>query len=134
MSTTIWPSVFVPGIGAGECYRYELRNRDTGELLVKSDPCARATERRPSTASIVADNDRFRWHDGDWLAERADRNWLESPVSIYELHLGSWRRSFGEEAPSYHELAFEIAEYVSQLGFTHVELMPLTEYPLMFGY
>jgi 1,4-alpha-glucan branching enzyme len=125
----VW-ELFLPGVGALELYKYEIRNRVTGALHLKSDPLARASERRPATASIVAPPPAHAFADQDWLAARAGSRWWHAPVSIYEVHLGAWRRRPDGSVPGYRELADQLADYVAGLGFTHVELMPITEYPL----
>ncbi|HKZ73438.1 MAG TPA: 1,4-alpha-glucan branching protein GlgB, partial [Steroidobacteraceae bacterium] len=125
----VW-EVFVPGIEPGELYKFELRNRATGAILLKSDPYARASERRPATASIVTGTEAFRWSDEGWLERRARHDWLHAPMSIYEVHLASWRRKPGGEFLRFAELADELVPYVAQLGYTHIELLPITEHPL----
>jgi len=128
-SSGVW-EIFIAGLGAGELYKLEIRNRATGQLLLKSDPCARECELRPATASIVARPEPYPWTDGSWLARRAAHDWLHAPMSIYEVHLGSWRRRADGGFLSYRELADQLAPYVKQLGFTHVELLPIAEHPL----
>jgi len=121
---------FVPEIGSGEHYKYSLRSK-SGELIQKSDPYAFATELPPKTASIVCPilND-YGWHDQAWMQSRSQTNWSQKPVSIYEVHLGSWRRPWdGRKYCSYHELAEQLVAYVKDLGFTHLQLMPVSEYP-----
>ncbi|HEX7416523.1 MAG TPA: 1,4-alpha-glucan branching protein GlgB [Steroidobacteraceae bacterium] len=129
----VW-EIFVPGIGADELYKFEVRNRETGAIFLKSDPFARATELRPATASLVARDGEadsgFAWSDGEWLQARASRDWLHAPMSIYEVHPGSWQRRADGGFLSYDELAEHLVPYVKRLGFTHVELMPITEFPL----
>ncbi len=127
--TGVW-ALFVPGLAPGELYKFELRNRDTGTLHVKADPYARLAELRPATASVVAPRPRHAWGDARWLQRRASRDWLHAPMSIYEVHAGAWRRGADGRTRSYRELAHELVPYVRRLGFTHIELMPLTEYPL----
>ncbi|HEX8929671.1 MAG TPA: alpha-amylase family glycosyl hydrolase, partial [Actinomycetota bacterium] len=117
----IW-ELFVPGVGAGEKYKYEVLGAD-GALVLKADPLARRTERTPATASVVEASD-YRWDDGEWMRRRGERQSVASRISIYELHLGSWR-----QGKSYRELAEELPAYVAELGFTHVELLPLAEHP-----
>ncbi len=125
----VW-ELFVPGIGPHEIYKYEIRNRATGALHLKSDPMARATERRPATASVVAPPPGHEFTDQDWLAARAHFDWQHAPVSIYELHLGSWRRGSDDGFLGYRELADQLVPWVRECGFTHVELLPITEHPL----
>lgn len=124
----VW-ELFVPGLTEGN-YKYEIRSRHSGELLLKSDPFARAFELRPATASVFRPMHPYRWGDGEWLARRRAWDWLRSPMSIYEVHLGSWRRGPSGEPMSYRQAAQELVPYLGELGFTHVEFLPLTEYPL----
>jgi len=125
----VW-ELFVPGLPAGELYKFEIRARDTGHLQLKTDPYALAMELRPSTASVVTGGDTYRWQDDEWMRARRDRNWLHAPMSIYEVHLGSWQRHPDGRFLSYRELAAELIPYVRRLGFTHLELLPITEHPL----
>jgi 1,4-alpha-glucan branching enzyme len=122
----IW-ELFVPGVESGTRYKYELRTQD-GSLRLKADPVAFATEVPPSNASVVWAPSQ-RWSDEDWLAERAQSDPLHGAMSIYEVHLGSWRRTLDGRHLSYRELASELARYVTDLGFTHVELLPVMEHP-----
>lgn len=123
----IW-TLFLPGVATGAIYKYEIRNRDSGDVFTKSDPYARLAELPPSTASMVASPAQFHWQDDLWMKKRERWRWLENPVSIYEVHLGSWRQPEGEY-PSYRELAEPLVSYVKELGFTHIQLMPITEHP-----
>ncbi|MBU9204063.1 1,4-alpha-glucan branching protein GlgB [Burkholderia multivorans] len=129
----VW-ELFVPGIGAGERYKYELRAADGRVLPHKADPCARATEAPPRTASIVADTgavDDFAWHDHAWLQARAHGDRYRRPWSIYEVHPESWQR-YPEQMDrnaTWDELAERLIPYVRGMGFTHVEFMPIAEYP-----
>jgi 1,4-alpha-glucan branching enzyme len=127
-SSGIW-ELFVPGVGDGQKYKYEIRTQE-GRLRIKADPVAFATEVPPANASIVHDY-RHEWNDHEWLAQRSRKEWLREPVSIYEVHLASWRRNPLEDNRSltYLELADELADYVTDLGFTHVELLPVMEHP-----
>lgn len=122
--------LFVPGLSEGTLYKYLVRYHD--EAFEKSDPVGFGAEVPPRTASKVVDLDRYHWHDHEWMRRRPMINWLERPIAIYEVHLGSWRRP--EDDPhrwmSYRELAHEIVEYVKQMGYTHVELLPISEHPL----
>lgn len=129
-SSGIW-ELFVPGLGVGETYKFEIRTKD-GRILVKADPMAMQAELRPKTASIVADINHFSWSDNDWMQNRETRQSLDQPVSIYEVHLGSWRRKAEEKDRflTYTELADELIPYVRERGFTHIELMPISEHPL----
>ena len=123
--------LFIPGLAEGALYKYELLGPDGTPLPLKADPCGYAAELRPDTASRVARLDHHAWSDGDWMATRAARIARDAPVSIYELHLGSWRRSPDDpDRPlGYRELADALAPYLNDLGFTHVELLPVTEHP-----
>jgi 1,4-alpha-glucan branching enzyme len=123
--------IFVPGIGPGEVYKYEIVGADGALLPLKADPYASQAEHPPRTASVVTAPDRFAWQDGEWLANRGRANNRASPISIYEVHLGSWRRNLAEGGRylSYRELAEQLVPYVADLGFTHIEIMPVTEYP-----
>ena len=125
----IW-ELFVPGVSAGMRYRFDILSRETGELLNKIDPYGHEFERRPATASIVVDSTAYSWHDDLWIHRRRQRDWTKSPLSVYEVHLGSWQRDETGTYLSYDELAKRLVAYVSSLGFTHIELMPVTEHPL----
>ena len=122
----IWET-FVPDVAEGTLYRYEITTRE-GSLLLKSDPYAFATERPPGNASRVW---RFRhtWNDEQWLERRRATNPLEGPLSIYEVHLGSWRRTLDGQALSYRDLGDQLGAYAADMGFTHVELLPVMEHP-----
>lgn len=125
----IW-ELFIPGIAVGDLYKYEILSRINNQLLLKTDPYGQQFEFRPNTSSIVVDKNSFDWDDSEWLTSRADRDWLHEPMSIYEVHLGSWQRDNQGNFLSYRELAEQLVEYVSRLGFTHIELLPVTEHPL----
>jgi 1,4-alpha-glucan branching enzyme len=126
----IW-EIFVPGLGHGEVYKFYIKSRYDGFEAEKSDPYGVAFEYRPKTASIVYDIDSYRW-DEEWMKRRIQTNWLESPISIYEAHLGSWMRvpEEGNRFLTYAELADTLIEYVKQMGYTHIELLPVAEHPL----
>jgi len=123
--------LFVPGLRPGRLYKYEILGADGRLLPLKADPHAERSERPPGTASVVADPSRHIWHDGAWMAERWRRNDRESPIAIYEVHLGSWRRNLAEHGRylTYRELADQLVPYVQEMGFTHIETLPLAEYP-----
>ena len=124
----IW-EIFLPGLQQGALYKFEILSRTGGVLALKSDPYAFAFERtNPPTASVVTDLV-YQWEDGDWMAGRAARNALDAPIAIYELHLGSWRRNEKGEFLTYREAADLLGQYMKQMGYTHVELMPITEHP-----
>jgi 1,4-alpha-glucan branching enzyme len=125
----IW-ELFVPGLTEGVIYKFEIRNRQYGTIHLKSDPYGRAFELRPRTASVVAGPVEYRWRDATWMQARAAKDWLHAPMSVYEVHFGSWRRGPEGQFPSYHELADELIPYVKEQGFTHIELLPVTEHPL----
>jgi 1,4-alpha-glucan branching enzyme len=121
----------VPGLGEGELYKFEVKSRYHGYLATKSDPYGFFSEMRPKTASIVWDITNFEWDDADWMNARAERQALDQPISVYEVHLGSWRRNPHEHNNwlTYRDLADQLVEYLDGLGFTHIELMPITEHP-----
>src|SRR3972149_6544854 len=125
----IWEG-FVPGVGKGAHYKYHIVSRHSSYRVDKIDPLSFHNEVSPQTASVVWDLD-YRWGDEEWMARRRSRNALDSPISIYEVHLGSWRRvpEEGNRSLTYREIAPQLAEYVSQTGFTHVEFLPLMEHP-----
>jgi 1,4-alpha-glucan branching enzyme len=125
----VW-ELFVPGLAAGCLYKFEILNRQSQQVLVKTDPYGQQFEFRPQTASIVVQEDSFAWQDEAWLTQRASRNWLHEPMSIYEVHLGSWQRDHLGNFLNYRALAVQLVGYVKQLGFTHIELLPITEHPL----
>lgn len=128
----IWEG-FVPGVGRGEVYKYYIVSRHGGYRVEKADPFAFFAEVAPRTASVAWDLE-YEWGDREWMASRAARNALGAPVSIYEVHLGSWMRvpEEGYRSLSYREIAPKLAEYVNRLGFTHVEFLPVMEHPF-FG-
>ncbi|HEX8986456.1 MAG TPA: 1,4-alpha-glucan branching protein GlgB [Rhodocyclaceae bacterium] len=128
-SSGVWEAR-VAGIGAGSLYKFEIRNRDSGHLLIKADPYARAAELRPSTASVVAAPSAYAWKDRAWMAQRAERDWLHAPMSVYEVHAGSWMRHADGGFYNYRELADRLVPYVVDMGYTHIEFMPLMEHPL----
>jgi 1,4-alpha-glucan branching enzyme len=120
---------FIPEVSVGETYKYSIRTQQ-GELLQKTDPYGFFSEAPPKTASIVTDLKGYLWGDKDWMSRRAATNWLQAPMSIYEIHLGSWKRPWdGRRYHSYEELAELLIPYVEEMGFTHIQLMPVTEYP-----
>ena len=125
----VW-ELFVPGIGPGARYKYEIIGPDGALLPQKADPVARASEAAPATASIVARSDPFPWTDGDWKARRAQRQALDAPISVYEVHPGSWIKNAEEgRSLNWREMADRLVPYVAGLGFTHVEFMPIMEHP-----
>ena len=125
----IW-EIFVPGLEVGCRYKYEVRSHNDGYRALKADPFAFFAEKRPKTASIVRDIDAYKWQDDDWIAERAARDPLPQPMNIYELHLGSWKRGPEGRFLTYRELAAELLPYIVDMGYTHLELLPVSEHPL----
>lgn len=124
----IW-ELFVPGLGEGDLYQFEILARN-GNLFLKIDPFAFHTEVPPGTASVVYDPvGKHRWRDGEWMRQRARNNAWEQPVAIYEVHAGSWRHKADGEFLSYRELADQLIPYVLEMGFTHIEFLPLAEHP-----
>jgi 1,4-alpha-glucan branching enzyme len=121
--------LFLPGLEDGAIYKYEIRSRLGPTPFLKSDPYGFFAEVRPKTASVVASLDRHAWGDAGWMEARARRNWFTSPISVYEVHLGSWRRKPNGEMLTYLELAEELIPYLKKLHYTHIELMPVMEYP-----
>ncbi len=126
-SSGVW-ELFLPDVGPGALYKYELRGAD-GRLFIKGDPYANLWQRRPDTAGRVAPPSDHRWQDAEWLERRANHDWQHTAMSVYELHLGSWQRDNGAFI-NYRELAQRLVPYLQQLGFTHIELLPVTEHPL----
>jgi 1,4-alpha-glucan branching enzyme len=120
-STGVW-EIFIPGVPVGACYKFRILGAD-GAWHEKADPMARATERPPATASVVTRSD-YVWADDEWLERRRTTQWSDAPMSVYEVHLGSWRQGLG-----YRELADQLADYVVEAGFTHIELLPVAEHP-----
>jgi 1,4-alpha-glucan branching enzyme len=125
--TGIW-SAFLPGLEEGVSYKYCITAANGG-LLEKSDPYAFQGELRPSNASVIYDLDRYQWGDDHWLALRKEAKPLESPMAIYEVHLGSWLRNLDDSWMTYRELAPRLIDHLSRIGYTHVELLPITEFP-----
>jgi 1,4-alpha-glucan branching enzyme len=129
-SSGVW-ELFVPGLNEGQIYKFEILSRLGGPPALKADPYAFAAEVRPKTGSVVFDIEGYRWADSEWMTQRPTRDWFRAPISVYEVHLGSWRRSPGSERRwlTYRELALELVPYVKRMGFTHIELLPVMEYP-----
>jgi len=134
-SSGIW-ELFIPGLLDGDIYKYEIRAAN-GDIFLKLDPYAYRIEMRPKSAGIICDTTHFSWDDGEWMNQRKSRNWHESPISIYEIHLGTWRHpslrpidgSNEDDFHNYRELAHALADYVIEMGYTHVELLPISEHP-----
>ncbi len=125
----VW-EIFLPGVEEGAHYKFEIRTK-SGDILLKTDPFAFYAQHGVQTASMVFDLNRYKWADEDYMRERRHKQWHRCPVSIYEVHLGSWRRKpeEGNRMLSYRELADELIPYVVEMGYTHVELMPVAEHP-----
>jgi len=121
--------LFVPGLGEGTIYKYSIKHGDA--VFEKSDPYGFAAELPPRTASKVADLERYHWHDDKWLAQRPQANAFDAPLAFYEVHLGSWRRPGDDHTRwlTYRELAHDLVDYATQMGFTHLELLPVNEHP-----
>ncbi|HLY06778.1 MAG TPA: 1,4-alpha-glucan branching protein GlgB [Rhizomicrobium sp.] len=129
-SAGVW-EIFIPRLSPGERYKYEIVGHDGTVLPLKADPVARATERPPATASVVAKPWSFRWTDADWMAQRAARQTPAAPISVYEVHAGSWLRPKGDPFGTidWLSLAERLIPYVGDLGFSHVEFLPIMEHP-----
>ncbi len=123
----IW-TLFIPGLKEGTLYKYEIHTPQ-GEVLLKSDPYAFYSEAKPKTASIVYSLEGYSWGDGKWQEKKSKEVAYNSPLLIYEVHLGSWKRGEGGRYLTYRELARDLVDYVAEMGYTHVELMPLVEHP-----
>lgn len=124
----VW-SLFAPGVEANSLYKYAIQH-PSGEIRVKADPFAFAAELRPSTASRVVAADHFAWTDDGWFARQRKTPVYGQPLNIYEVHLGSWRRKADGAFLSYRELAYELVDYALEMGYTHLELLPVAEHPL----
>jgi 1,4-alpha-glucan branching enzyme len=128
--TGVW-EIFVPGAGEGAAYKYEIAGPSGQVGPLKADPVGFGAQHPPETASIVRDIAGYGWHDAAWMAERAKRNRREAPISVYEVHLGSWKRIWDQNGRplSYKEAAADLVAYARDMGFTHLELMPVSEFP-----
>lgn len=128
----VW-TLFIPDLEEYTVYKYRIVGKD-GQSFDKADPYGFAMEQRPKTASVVADLERYQWGDGDWVSRRTEQQTFDKPMAIYEVHLGSWRKAADEQWGSryltYRELADQLIPYVVELGYTHIELMPIAEHPL----
>ncbi len=128
----LWDSgifeIFVPGISVGELYKYEIKARGNVTYL-KADPYANAAQLRPDTASVVTDLTQFQWTDDAWMKKRKKTDSKKQPMAVYEMHLASWRKPENRDFYNYRELAPMIAEYVKEMGYTHIELLPVMEHP-----
>ena len=122
----VW-ELFIPRLQPGDCYKYEILGPH-GVLPLRADPMAQVTETPPATASRVPQSEAFAWHDQQWMSERQQRHAAQAPLAIYELHAGSWQWK-DDQAPDWDELSERLIPYVQDLGFTHIELMPIMEHP-----
>lgn len=127
-STGIW-EIFIPELAEGEIYKYEIKTFDE-KILEKADPYAFRAEYRPKTGSIVHSIGTYKWKDKKYMQKRDEKDHFNEPISIYEVHLGSWKRKEGNQFLTYRELAEDLVKYVDEMGYTHIELMPVAEYPL----
>jgi len=127
----VW-GLFVPGLKEGEVYKYAIRSKSDNQVYVKADPYAFQAELRPHTASVVATLGGFLWKDQEWMRQRTETDPLSKPMSVYEVHLGSWKREEKNNwgFMNYRELAHQLVDYVKEMGYTHVEFLPITEHPL----
>lgn len=126
-SSGIWEG-FVPDVGHGEIYKYKIQSHNNDIWTEKADPFARLCEHPPKTASVIWNAD-YKWKDKDWMGYRKEKNGLDRPYSVYEVHLGSWKRGKDNNFMSYKELSKDLVTYVKDMGYTHVEFMPIMEYP-----
>jgi 1,4-alpha-glucan branching enzyme len=124
----LW-EIFMPGLTQGALYKYEIKTNYKEYTVAKADPLAFASQMRPDTASVVWDINTYRWQDKGWMDNRAQYNALNAPISIYELHIGSWKLKNGWEWLTYRELINELIPYVKEMGYTHIELLPVAEHP-----
>ena len=125
----IW-EIFIPQLTVGCQYKFEILSRQSNEISVKTDPYGQQFEFRPQTAAIVVDENSYKWSDSQWMTDRKEHDWMREAMSIYEVHLGSWRRDAQQNFLNYKDLAIELVDYVKEMGFTHIELLPITEHPL----
>ncbi|MBF0518735.1 MAG: 1,4-alpha-glucan branching protein GlgB [Nitrospirae bacterium] len=128
----VW-EIFIPALQEGDVYKFELKGKYNNYIGIKADPYGFYAEVRPKSASIVYDINSYKWNDDKWMEERPKKNWLEQPCSTYEVHLASWRQAAGDGMPrwlTYREMADQLVSYVRDLGYTHIELLPVTEHPL----
>lgn len=126
-SSGVW-ELFVPGLKEGEKYKFEIKTQ-TGDVFLKADPAGYSSEMRPSTASVIASLEHMHWEDQEWISNRTKRKNQPQPINVYEIHLGSWRKKEGRYL-NYREAAVELSKYCQEMGYTHVELMPIQEHPL----
>ncbi len=124
----IW-ELFIPGLREGVLYKYQVKGQYRDYTVAKTDPVGFRNEMRPNTASIVYNLNKYTWNDQEWVKNRPQYNNLNAPISIYEVHLGSWRRKNGWQWLTYHDLTQALIPYVKEMGYTHIELLPITEHP-----
>lgn len=124
----IW-ELFIPGMGEGTLYKYHLKTHYHDYTVAKSDPIGFFSEMRPNTASIVWDLGKYQWQDQEWITNRPKHNNLNAPISVYEVHLGSWQRKNGWEWLTYADLTDQLLPYVKEMGYTHIEMLPVSEFP-----
>jgi 1,4-alpha-glucan branching enzyme len=124
----VW-ELFIPDLSPSHIYKYEIRNRHSGNVLLKADPYGQCHELRPRTGTIIPTIGSYAWGDGAWMEGRRTSDWMHTPMSVYEVHLGSWQRDQEGEVLNYREAAHRLVDYVKDMGFTHIELMPITEHP-----
>ena len=127
-SSGVW-EIFIPNLSTHDTYKFEIRNRHTAAVLVKTDPYGFEFEPRPGSAAKISTS-QHQWQDQAWLDARKNRDWLHAPLNCYEVHLGSWQRNEKNHFLSYQDLAKTLVNYVVEMGYTHVELMPISEHPL----
>jgi 1,4-alpha-glucan branching enzyme len=127
-SSGVW-EIFIPHLTTSDIYKYEIRNRQSGQTLVKTDPYALEFEHKPGTAAKISQS-KYQWTDNAWLKNRAQHDWLHTPFNCYEVHLGSWQRNKKGHFLTYKALADSLVPHVKEMGYTHVELLPITEHPL----
>lgn len=127
-SSGVWEG-FIPGIGHGELYKYKIESNNNGIVTEKADPYGRLCELPPKTASIIQKASNYKWEDTAWMGYRKDKNGLDKPYAVYEVHLESWKKNSKNENLSFKELAKDLVVYVREMNFTHVEFMPVMEYP-----
>ncbi|MCC6921829.1 MAG: 1,4-alpha-glucan branching protein GlgB [Nitrosomonas sp.] len=128
-SSGVW-ELFIPELPSGALYKFEIRNRHSGEVLLKTDPYATRFELRPHTAALTPANHAYRWSDAAWMEQRAGWDWLHAPLNILEIHPGSWKRHPDGRFYNYREIAQHLIPYVLEMGYTHLELLPVSEHPL----
>ena len=127
-SSGVW-EIFIPHLTTQDTYKFEIRNRHTGHILVKTDPYGFEFEQRPGTAAKISTS-HHQWNDAKWLEQRKNNDWLHAPFNCFEVHLGSWQRNDQGYYLTYRELAKTLVPYVAEMGYTHVELLPISEHPL----